>query len=61
MRQKISLTREKTLGYSLQKALKFVDGLFLLCSRHCLETPSIVVFFSNDQIKASTLLVVSLR
>jgi len=46
---KVSATREKTSGYSPLKVLKIVDWLFLLCSRHCLETPSIVVFFSSDQ------------
>jgi len=53
--------KKKTLGYSPLKVLKIVNGLFLLSSRHCLESPNIVVFFSSDQTKSSTLLVVSLR
>jgi len=35
-------------GYSPLKALKIVDELFLFCSGHCLETPSIDVFFSSN-------------
>jgi len=59
--RRVSVTREKTLGYSPLKALKIVNGLFLLCSGHCLEITSMAVFFSSDQTKASTLLVVSLQ
>jgi len=39
---------------------KIVDGLFLLCSGHCLEYPSFDVFFNSDQTKPYTFLVVSL-
>jgi len=53
--------KEKMLGYLVLQMLKIDDSLFLLCSGYCLETPSIVVFFSSDQTKATMLLVLSLR
>jgi len=53
----MSVKRYKFLGYSPLKPPK-IFGLFLLCSGHSLETPSIDVFFSSDRTK---LLVVSLR